>query len=227
MSATETTSQPSTGVPEAPTMPTMEMRLEVVVLPVSDVDRAKQFYVRLGWRLDADFPGDADFRVVQLTPPGSPCSIIFGSHVTTAAPGSADALMLVVTDIEAARADLLVRGVAVSEIFHDAGGVFHHAGTDARVSGLDPQRRSYSSFASFSDPDGNGWLFQEVTTRLAGRIDATTTAFASVTDLASAFRRAEAAHGEHEKRTGQRDENWPDWYAEYMVREQAGDALPQ
>jgi catechol 2,3-dioxygenase-like lactoylglutathione lyase family enzyme len=147
----------------------MDMKLEVVVLPVSDVDRAKQFYLRLGWRLDADFSGDADFRVVQLTPLGSPCSIIFGSHVTTAAHGSTQALTLVVTDIEAARADLLARGVDVSEIFHDAGGVFHHAGTDARVPGLDPQRRSYSSFVSFSDPDGNGWLLQEIVTRLPGR----------------------------------------------------------
>jgi catechol 2,3-dioxygenase-like lactoylglutathione lyase family enzyme len=166
MSATATTHQPSTEMPAAPTM---DMRLEVVVLPVADVDRAKQFYARLGWRLDADFPGEAGFRVVQLTPPGSPCSIIFGSHVTTAAPGSADALMLVVTDIEVARADLVARGVDVSEIFHDAGGVFHHAGTDARVPGLDPQRRSYSSFASFSDPDGNGWLLQGIVSRIPGR----------------------------------------------------------
>lgn len=166
MSITETGSQPTTEVP-AP--PTMEMKLEVVVLPVTDVDRAKNFYVGLGWRLDADFPGDASFRVVQLTPPGSPCSVIFGSQVTAAAPGSADALMLVVTDIEAARADLLARGVDVSDVFHDAGGVFHHAGTDARVPGLDPQHRSYSSFASFSDPDGNGWMLQEIVTRLPGR----------------------------------------------------------
>ena len=149
--------------------PTMEMRLEVVVLPVSDVDRAKDFYVGLGWRLDADFAGDAGFRVVQLTPPGSTCSVIFGAHVTDAAPGSADALMLVVTDLAAARADLVARGVDVSEIFHDAGGVFHHAGTDGRVPGLDPQRRSYCSFASFSDPDGNGWILQEIVTRLPGR----------------------------------------------------------
>ena len=147
----------------------MDMRLEVIVLPVGDVDRAKDFYVRLGWRLDADFPGDAGFRVVQVTPPGSPCSVIFGSHVTDAAPGSADALMLVVTDIEAGRAELLARGVEVSDIFHDAGGVFHHAGMDSRVPGLDPQRRSYSSFASFNDPDGNGWILQEIVTRLPGR----------------------------------------------------------
>jgi catechol 2,3-dioxygenase-like lactoylglutathione lyase family enzyme len=166
MISTATTSDPSTDVLGAPSL---DMKLEVVVLAVSDVDRAKQFYTNLGWRLDADFPGDAGFRVVQLTPPGSPCSVIFGSQVTGAAPGSADALMLVVKDIEAARADLVARGVDVSEIFHDAGGVFHHAGTDARVTGLDPQRRSYSSFASFSDPDGNGWLLQEIVTRLPGR----------------------------------------------------------
>jgi catechol 2,3-dioxygenase-like lactoylglutathione lyase family enzyme len=147
----------------------MDMKLEVVVLAVSDVDRAKQFYVNLGWRLDADFSGDEGFRVVQLTPPGSPCSVLFGSQVTTAAPGSADDLMLVVTDIEAARADLHGRGVEVSEVFHDAGGVFHHAGTDARVPGPDPQHQSYASFVSFSDPDGNGWLLQEIVTRLPGR----------------------------------------------------------
>jgi catechol 2,3-dioxygenase-like lactoylglutathione lyase family enzyme len=166
VSTTEATGQPPTNVSTAPTI---DMRLEVVVLPVSDVDRAKQFYMRMGWRLDADFPGDAGFRVVQLTPPGSPCSIIFGSKITSATAGSADALMLVVTDVEAARADLLARGIDVSEIFHDAGGVFHHAGTDARVPGLDPQRRSYSSFASFNDPDGNGWILQEIVTRLPGR----------------------------------------------------------
>ena len=147
----------------------MDMRLEIVVLPVSDVDRAKQFYLSLGWRLDADFPGAAGFRVVQVTPPGSACSVIFGSQLTNAAPGSTEALMLVVTDIEAARADLLARGVDVSEIFHDADGVFHHAGTDNRVPGLDPQRRSYCSFVSFTDPDGNSWLVQEIVTRLPGR----------------------------------------------------------
>lgn len=147
----------------------MEMRLEVVVVPVSDVDRAKEFYVRLGWRLDADFVDGDDFRVVQLTPPGSPCSIIFGTGITTAAPGSADGLYLVIDDIEAARAELVGHGAQVSDVFHDAGGVFHHAGTTARVPGPDPERRSYASFASFSDPDGNGWMLQEVTTRLPGR----------------------------------------------------------
>ena len=210
----------------------VDMKLEIVVIPVSDVDRAKEFYGRLGWRLDADFAGGNDWRVIQFTPPGSGCSIIFGKNVTAAAPGSAQGLYLIVFDIEAARHELLRRGVEIGEVFHDAGGVY--AGPDEpylfgrrRVGGRDPEHRSYRSFASFSDPDGNGWLFQEVTTRLPGRIDSTTTSFASASDLANALRRAEAAHGEHEKRTGgQRDENWPDWYAAYMVAEQAGTALP-
>ena len=147
----------------------MDMKLEVVVIPVSDVDRAKTFYLSLGWRLDADFPGDEGFRVVQLTPPGSACSIIFGSGVTSATPGSAEGLQLVVTDIEAARAELIERGVDVSGVFHDSGGVFHHAGTEARAAGPAPEHKTYGSFASFSDPDGNGWFIQEVTTRLPGR----------------------------------------------------------
>jgi catechol 2,3-dioxygenase-like lactoylglutathione lyase family enzyme len=147
----------------------MDFRLEVVVLPVTDVDRARQFYEALGWRLDAEFAA-GDFRLVQLTPPGSGCSVIFGAGVTTAAPGSAQGLHLAVNDIEAARDELLGRGVEVSEVFHDAGGVFHHGGTQSRVAGLAPQRQSYASFASFSDPDGNGWLLQEITTRLPGRV---------------------------------------------------------
>lgn len=147
----------------------MDMKFEVAVIPVADVDRAKHFYKTLGWREDADFVGEAGFRVVQLTPPGSPASVILGTGVTDAAPGSAQGLHLVVTDIEAAHAELADRGVDVSEVFHDAGGVFHHAGTQARVSGPDPERRSYSSFVSFSDPDGNGWVLQEITTRLPGR----------------------------------------------------------
>jgi predicted enzyme related to lactoylglutathione lyase len=147
----------------------VDMTLEVVVLPDSDVDRAKDFYARLGWRLDADFVAGDDFRVVQLTPPGSSCSIIFGTGVTTAAPGSADGLYLAVDDIEAARTELIEHGGQVSDVFHDAGGVFHHAGTAARVPGPDPKRASYASFASFGDPDGNGWMLQEVTTRLPGR----------------------------------------------------------
>jgi catechol 2,3-dioxygenase-like lactoylglutathione lyase family enzyme len=207
------------------------MKLEVIVIPVSDVDRAKEFYRKLGWRLDADFDSGKDFRVVQFTPPGSACSIIFGRNVTAAAPGSAQGLYLIVSDIEAARAELLGRGVEISEVFHDAGGVY--AGPDEpylfgrqRVRGRDPEQRSYRSFASFHDPDGNGWLLQEITTRLPGRIDPATTTFASASDLASALRRASAAHGEHEKRIGAADANWPDWYAEYMVAEQSGAKLP-
>jgi catechol 2,3-dioxygenase-like lactoylglutathione lyase family enzyme len=209
----------------------VDMKLEVIVIPVSDVDRAKEFYRRLGWRLDAEFAGGDDFRVIQFTPPGSGASVIFGKNVTSAAPGSAQGLYLIVSDIEAARQDLLRRGVEVSEVFHGASGV--SAGTDEpylfgrhRVGGLDPEHRSYRSFASFRDPDGNGWLLQEVTTRLPGRIDAAATTFASTADLASALRRAEAAHAEHEKRTGQRDANWSDWYAAYMVAEQTGEQLP-
>ncbi len=209
----------------------MDMKLEVLVIPVSDVDRAKRFYESLGWRLDADFVNGEDWRVIQFTPPGSWCSVIFGKNVTAAAPGSAQGLYMIVSDIEAAREELLRRGVKISQVFHDAGSV--HAGADEpylfgrlRVNGPDPEHRSYRSFASFNDPDGNGWLAQEVTTRLPGSIDSATTTFASANDLASALRRAEAAHGQHEKRIGQRDENWPDWYAAYMVAEQAGTELP-
>lgn len=209
----------------------IDMKLEIVVIPVSDVDRAKAFYAGLGWRLDADFASGDDFRVIQFTPPGSGCSVIFGKNVTPAAPGSAQGLYLIVPDIEAARADLHARGVEVGETFH--GSADTYTGPDEpylfgriRLPGPDPERRSYRSFASFSDPDGNGWLFQELTQRLPGRIEGNTE-FGSPTDLAAALRRAAAAHGEHEKRNGgQHDENWPDWYAEYMVREQAGQDLP-
>src|SRR5688572_18971046 len=207
-----------------------DMKLEVIVIPVSDVDRAKKFYESLGWRLDADFASGDDFRVMQFTPPGSSCSVIFGKNVTAAAPGSAQGLYLIVSDIEAARADLLGRGVQVSEVFHSDGA---YAGKDEpylfgrrRISGPDAQRGSYRTFASFRDPDGNGWLFQEITTRLAGRIDSASTTFASVNDLAAAFRRAEAAHGTYEARLGQRDADWPNWYASYMVAEQSGKELP-
>jgi catechol 2,3-dioxygenase-like lactoylglutathione lyase family enzyme len=210
----------------------LDMKFEVVVIPVADVNRAKEFYSRLGWRLDADFDNNNDFRVIQFTPPGSACSIIFGKNLTAAAPGSARGLYLIVADIETAREDLLRRGVEVSELFHGAGDV--HAGPDEpylfgriRVKGPDPAHGSYRSFASFRDPDGNGWLLQEITSRLPGRISGTATTFASANDLASAFRRAEAAHGEHEKRTGQRDANWPDWCAAYMVAEANGAKLPQ
>ena len=205
----------------------MDMKLEVVVVPVADVDKAKDFYQRLGWRLDADFATGPDFRVVQLTPPGSPCSVIFGTGITSAAPGCAEGLQLVVTDLDAARDELIRGGADVSEVFHDAGGVFHHAGTEARVAGPAPGHKTYGSFVSFGDPDGNTWFVQEVTTRLPGRVDAAATSFGSASDLAAAMRRASAAHGEHEKRIGAADPNWPDWYADYMVAEQAGTQLSQ
>ena len=202
---------PSTG--------TVDTKLEVVVIPVSNVDRAKRFYSNLGWRLDADFVVDDAFRGVQFTPPGSSCSIHFGKGITSAVPGSARGFYLVVSNIEAARAELVDGGAEVSEVFHRAVG-------EGPSSGPDPARRSYASYATFSDPDGNEWLVQEVTVRLPGRVDADSTTFTSPTELASALRRAEAAHGEHEKRTGQRDADWPSWYAEYMVAEQAGKELP-
>ena len=209
---------------------TLDMRLEVIVIPVSNVDRAKQFYGDLGWRLDADFAFDDGFRVIQFTPPGSGASVIFGTNVTAAAPGSVRGLYLVVSNIEAARKELLKRGVKVSELFHGGGDV--HTGTDephlfgsVRIGGPDPERRSYLSLASFSDPDGNGWMLQEITARLPGRMEADTT-FTSTTELAATLRRAAAAHGEHEKRAGGHDINWPDWYAEYIFREQAGEPLP-
>jgi catechol 2,3-dioxygenase-like lactoylglutathione lyase family enzyme len=229
MATTNIEEETMTNAVEAPKARTADMKLEVVVIPVSDVDRAKRFYGNLGWRLDADFASGDDFRVIQFTPPGSPSSVIFGKNVTAAVPGSAQGLYLIVSDIEAARNDLLARGVKVSEAFH-AGDAF--VGTNEpylfgrlRVRGPDPEHRTYRSFASFSDPDGNGWLFQEVTARLPGRVDADTT-FTSPTELATALRRAVAAHGEHEKRTGGHDANWPDWYAEYIVQEQAGKPLP-
>ena len=191
----------------------MDMKLEVVVIPVTDLDRATEFYRRLGWRLDVTPP-----IVVQLTPPGSGCSVQFGAHLTSAAPGSAEGY-LVVFDLQDALDQLAAAGIEVSEVYH--------LGPGGRADGLDPDRRSYSSRAVVHDPDGNTWLVQEVTTRLPGRIDSSATSFGSVGDLASAMRRAEAAHGEHEKRTGQADANWPDWYAAYMVAEQAGTELPQ
>jgi catechol 2,3-dioxygenase-like lactoylglutathione lyase family enzyme len=212
----------------AASVKSVDLKLEVVVIPVSEVDGAKEFYGRLGWRLDADFVFDNGFRVVQFTPPGSPCSVQFGAKATPAAPGSASGLYLIVSDIEAARDELAARGVEVSEVFYPGtpGAQFQPDDTNGRVNGPAPDHASYSSFATFSDPDGNGWLLQEITTRLPGRIEAAETAFASTADLASALRRAAAAHGEHEKRIGQADENWPDWYAAYMVAEQAGTELP-
>jgi catechol 2,3-dioxygenase-like lactoylglutathione lyase family enzyme len=206
------------GTPEEPNM--IDMKLEVVILPVKDVERAKRFYAGLGWRADADIAVGDDFRVVQFTPPGSPCSIHFGRGLTSALPGSVQRTYLVVSDIEAARAELLGRAVDVSE-------VFHRLGRDSHVSGAEPKHQSYASFASFSDPDGNTWLLQEVTVRLPGRVAEANAAFGSAAELANALRRAAAAHGEHEKRSGgQRDENWPEWYADYLFREQAGKPLP-
>ncbi|MCK1537519.1 MULTISPECIES: VOC family protein [unclassified Bradyrhizobium] len=209
----------------------IDTKLEVVVIPVSDVDRSKAFYAKLGWRLDADFSGEG-WRVIQFTPPGSPASVIFGKNVTSAAPGSAQGLYLVVSDIEAARREFRQRGVDVGDVFHADGDV--HVGRDepyllgsVRKTGLEPARASYRSYASFKDPDGNGWLFQEVTTRLPGRVGGSAT-FGSQADLAAALRRASSAHGEHEKRDGGRhDANWPDWYAEYMLAEQSGTELPR
>ena len=197
----------------------VDLKLEVITIPVSDFDRAKEFYGGLGWRLDADFSNGAD-RAIQFTPPGSQCSIHFGK---SAEPGSTQGLFLIVSDIQAARDELVRRGVEVSEVFHYAAGPGPFGG---QVTGIAPDRPSYGSYATFSDPDGNGWLLQEVTTRFPGRVAGDTT-YASVADLAQALRRAEAAHGEHEKRTGQRDENWPAWYAEYMVREQSGAEMPR
>jgi catechol 2,3-dioxygenase-like lactoylglutathione lyase family enzyme len=205
------------------------MKFEAVVIPVSDVDRAKEFYKRLGWRLDADFRFDNGFRIVQFTPPGSGCSVQFGANITSALPGSTQSLYLVVSDIEAARDDLVARAVEVSSVFHAGtpGAQFQPDGTPGRVSGPASGHATYGSFATFRDADGNSWLLQEITNRLPGRVDTGKTTFASVTDLAGALRRAEAAHGEHEKRIGAADPNWPDWYAAFMIAEQAGTELPK
>ena len=205
-----------------------DLKFEAVVIPVSDVDRSKAFYAKLGWRLDADFTFDDGFRVVQFTPPGSGCSVQFGSNITSAAPGSAQGLYLIVSDIEAARDGLAAAGVEISEVFHPGapGAQFRLDAPVGRESGRSPENASYGSFADFTDPDGNVWLLQEITARLPGRIDSDETSFASVTDMANALRRAAAAHGEHEVRTGQPDENWPEWYASYLVAEQAGKELP-
>ena len=219
MSSTAVGSGPATN---GTRVGTVDLKLEVVTIPVSNVERAKEFYGGLGWRLDADFTA-GDEHVVQFTPPGSQCSIHFGTNLTTVAPGSAQGLLLIVSDLQAARAELLAHGVDVSEVYHLAG--FNRVDPSRRLSGPSPERPSYGSFASFSDPDGNGWLLQQVTTRLPGRV-AGDTSYASVTDLVQALRRAEAAHGEHEKRLGERDADWPSWYAAYMIAEQAGTELP-
>src|SRR3954447_24620860 len=203
----------------------LDMKLEVVVIPVTDVDRAKDFYKGLGWRLDADFATSEEFRVVQLTPPGSPASVIFGTGLTSAVPGSVRDLMMTVSDVEEARAQLVAAGVDASEVFHDAGGVFHHAGTTGRVPGPADDHADYGSYVSFRDPDGNGWILQEIRVRLPGRV-VQTARYNDAQDLAEALRRAAAAHGEHEARTGEADADWPDWYAKYMVAEVAGTELP-
>jgi catechol 2,3-dioxygenase-like lactoylglutathione lyase family enzyme len=207
----------------------VDWKLELVQVPVSDVDRAKAFYTeRAGFNADHDHQVSDELRFVQLTPPGSGCSVQFGTNITSAAPGSAQGLYLVVSDIKSAHDELVARGVEPSEVFHPGapGAQFQRDDTSVRASGPAPDNGSYGSFVTFDDPDGNTWLLQEVTTRLPGRIDAAETAFTSIGDLAGALRRAEAAHGEHEKRTGERDENWPDWYAAYMVAERAGTELP-
>src|SRR3974390_1150588 len=206
----------------------VDMKLEVIVIPVADVGRSKAFYTKLGWRLDADFPFDNGSRIVQFTPPGSGCSVQFGTKITSVIPGSAQGLYLIVSDIEAARDELVARGVKVSDVFHAAtpDARFQPDGGSGRLSGPAPEHGSYLSFASFSDPDGNGWLLQEVTMRLPGR-GAGNTTDASASDLSSALQRAAAAHGKHEERIGRADPNWPDWYSEYMVREQSGEELPR
>jgi catechol 2,3-dioxygenase-like lactoylglutathione lyase family enzyme len=217
MSTIQEATQPTS---EYPHKRQVNFKLEAIVIPVSDIDRSKSFYGSLGWRLDADFAVSDSFRVVQFTPPGSSASIHFGKGLTSAAPGSAQNIYLIVTDIEAAHADLVARGAKVSNVFHRAGP------GQPPLSGRDPAGRSYVSFASFGDPDGNSWLLQEITARLPGRVNTDETAFSSPADLAAALRRAAAAHGEHEKLTGKHDENWPDWYAQYMVAEQSGSYLP-
>ena len=205
-----------------------DLKLEVVVIPVADADRSKAFYAGLGWRLDADFSFDNGFRVVQFTPPGSQCSVQFGTKITGAPPGTAHGLFLIVSDIEAGRDELMNQGAKVSEVFHAGapGAQLNPESTSDRVSGPDPDHKSYSSFATFEDPDGNSWLLQEVTNRLPGRLDPTVTSFDSAPDLAGAMRRASIAHGEHEKRIGKADPDWPDWYARFMVAEQAGEEPP-
>jgi catechol 2,3-dioxygenase-like lactoylglutathione lyase family enzyme len=209
MSTTDVRGSDTAGTPRAATF---DMKVEVIVIPVADVGRAKEFYLRLGWRLDVTPP-----TVVQFTPPGSACSVQFGASLTSAVPGSGKAY-LVVPDIVTARDALVAAGVEVSEVFH--------IGPGGPVAGVDPERRSYFSRATFSDPDGNVWLLQEITTRLPGRVDPGRTSFGSADELAAAMVRAAMAHGEHEHRAGERDENWPAWYAEYMVAEQAGTELP-
>jgi catechol 2,3-dioxygenase-like lactoylglutathione lyase family enzyme len=216
----------SDAVVEAQKAARLDMKFEVVVIPVSDVGRAADFYGKLGWRVDADIV-NGESRILQFTPPGSPASIVFGTGLTPSAPGTAQYLHLIVSDIEAAQRELAGKGVATSGIFHDAAGGYNRFNPAQRASGPDPARRTYASFLTFNDPDGNGWILQEITNRFPGRMDPDATTFTSAADLAGAMRRAAMAHGEHEKRTGGvHDENWPDWYAAYMVAEQSGAPPP-
>ncbi len=222
-----TTEIRSDAAPATPDPTTFDMKLEVVVIPVSDVDRAMAFYRRLGWRFDGDFRAGDTFRGIQFTPKGSGCSIQFGRNVTQAEPGSATGLHLIVSDIDAARAELVARGIDASPVYHcESGYACRFPGNDPPVPGPHPDRGTYGSFVSFSDPDGNGWVLQEVTARFPGRVDAET-AYTSAGELSQALKRASAAHGEHEARTGEPDADWPEWYAEYMVREQSGAELPR
>ena len=212
MSSTQISSEQTTRTPNAATV---ALKLEVVILPVSDVDRAKRFYGSLGWRLDADFSAGANWRVVQFTPPGSPCSVLFGKGLTTAAPGSLQGNFLVVDDVEGARAALVTHGADVSEVFHFKDGL-HVDGKDGRVSGKDPEGQSYRSFASFSDPDGNSWLLQEIKTRLPGR----GLSNLDVATLTGLLKEAEEHHGEYERTAPKH--HWSDWYAAYIVARQQG-----
>lgn len=217
-----------TDIPMAPVTEIVQqaspavMKLEAIVVPVANVDHAYAFYCALGWRIDADIRTDDNSRILQFTPPGSSCSILMGTGLTPSAPGSAQFIHLIVSDIVAARAELVSKGVPASEVFHDASGGYNRFDPAVREYGPDPERRSYASFLTFSDPDGNGWVLQEITTRFEGRIDTGLTSFASAPDLADALRRAAAAHGEHEARIGAPDPDWPAWYASYMVAEQDG-----
>jgi catechol 2,3-dioxygenase-like lactoylglutathione lyase family enzyme len=226
MSTTVTATSTTTTTPAVVT----DLKLEAIVIPVADVDRSKAFYAGLGWRLDADFAFDNGFRVVQFNAPGSPASVQFGTDITTAAPGSAQGLYLVISDIQAARDEIAAHGVEISEVFHPVvpGAQFVPGSGSGRAPGRADEGASYGSFATFADPDGNTWLLQEVTERLPGRIDSTATSFASAHDLEQALIRAATAHGEHEARNGgEFDEQWPTWYAAYMVAEQSGAELPQ
>ena len=213
MSSTQMSTEHATQVPTAAAV---DLKLEVVVLPVSDVDRTKRFYESLGWRLDADFSNGQDWHLVQMTPPGSPCSVMFGKGFTTAVPGSVQGTFLVVDDVEAARAELVGRGVDVTEVFHFDGNLLRIAGTKGRVPGPDPEGRSYFSFASFSDPDGNSWLLQAVKTRFPGR-GLSSFDVATLTEL---LRETEQHHGEYEATAPKH--HWSDWYAAYIVARERG-----